>query len=207
MLLFWDSTVWSYILVLLWHLFSWGNAMTLEVAAFFRAGYANLISMTLKFECFSKFGHSQQIGGWKKQKNELATRAQLSAIRAQFSTTGCNFKFLTNWSNIRQIYVHFSKNMANIRSYTEHKEFEIALEVENWGVSHWKLSIQLNDRLALRPLYYMISMCRIVLAQRLNMFSHPTHSGESLVAGASILNTNCVGDQMEMDLDAMMAVY
>lgn len=39
------------------------------------------------------------------------------------------------------------------------------------------------------------------------MFSHPTHSGESLVAGASILNANCVGDQMEMDLDAMMAVY
>jgi len=85
----------------------------------------------LKFECFSKFGLSQQIGGEKNQKNELATRAQLSAIRAQFSTTGCNFKFLTNWSNIRQIYVHFSKNMANIRSYTEHKEFEIALEVEN----------------------------------------------------------------------------
>ncbi len=87
-------------------------------------------------------------------------------------------------------------------------ESEIALEVENWDiVFYWKLSIQLNfDRLSLRPLTIWTSN-RFVWPKGLKMFSRTTHSGESLFAGASLLNTNCVGDQVEMDLDAMMAVY
>ena len=84
--------------------------MTLEVAAFFRAGYANLISMTLKFECFSKFGHSQQIGGEKNKKMNLQLERNFLLFERNFPQPGA----ISNSLRIGAIYVKYTFTFPKI---------------------------------------------------------------------------------------------
>lgn len=105
--------------------------MTLEAAAFFRAGYVNLISMTLKFECFSKFGHSQQIGGEKNKKMNLQLERNFLLFERNFPQPGA----ISNSVRIGAIYVQYTLTFPKIWPIyvriPQIRTFETALVVEN----------------------------------------------------------------------------